>query len=68
MRYLEVLEKCLSHTTKKNMLPLQPGDVADNWANVEELISDIGYKPAMLIEEGVKNFVDWYIDYYKIVL
>lgn len=68
MRYVEVLEKCLGRTAEKNMLPLQSGDVADTWADVEELVSDIGYKPAMPIEEGVKNFADWYIDYYKIVL
>ena len=68
MRYVEVLEKCLGRTAEKNMLPLQSGDVADTWADVEELVSDIGYKPAMSIEEGVKNFADWYIDYYKIVL
>tara|TARA_Y100000817_G_scaffold314068_1_gene311762 strand:- start:2034 stop:3044 length:1011 start_codon:yes stop_codon:yes gene_type:complete len=67
IKYVEVLENCLGRTAKKNMLPLQPGDVEDTWADIEEFVTYMGYKPATPIEEGVKNFVDWYIDYYKIV-
>jgi UDP-glucuronate 4-epimerase len=49
-------------------LPLQPGDVLDTWADVDNLITDIGYRPETPIEEGIKQFVDWYMDYYKIVV
>jgi len=66
MRYIEVLEDCLGKKAEKNMLPLQPGDVPATYANVKDLVKDIGYKPAMTIEEGIKNFVDWYKGYYKV--
>tara|TARA_B100001142_G_C14264629_1_gene628450 strand:+ start:283 stop:1296 length:1014 start_codon:yes stop_codon:yes gene_type:complete len=68
MKYIEVLEKYLGRTTKKNLLPMQPGDVPDTWADVDALVKDIGYRPSTPLEEGVKKFVDWYIDYYKVVL
>ena len=65
MRYIEVLEKCLGKTARKNLLPLQPGDVPDTWADVEDLVADVGYRPETSIEEGVRNFVDWYLLYYR---
>ena len=68
LKYIEVLEKCLGRTAKKNLLPMQPGDVPDTWADVEDLVTDIGYRPTTSIEEGVKQFIDWYVEYYKIVL
>ncbi|MFL2538646.1 MAG: NAD-dependent epimerase [Candidatus Rariloculaceae bacterium] len=68
MRYVEVLEECLGRTAEKNMLPMQAGDVHDTWADVGNLVTDIGYKPQTSIEEGIKQFVDWYIKYYKVVL
>lgn len=66
MRYIEVLEECLGKKADKNLLPLQPGDVPDTYADVEALISDVGYKPSTPIEVGVRRFVDWYRDYYKV--
>jgi UDP-glucuronate 4-epimerase len=66
MRYIEVLEECLGVTAKKNLLPMQLGDVPDTWADVEDLVTDVGYRPATSVEEGVRRFVDWYVDYYKI--
>jgi UDP-glucuronate 4-epimerase len=65
LRYIEILEDCLGKKAEKNLLPLQAGDVPDTYANVDALISDIGYKPDTPIEVGVKRFVDWYRDYYK---
>jgi len=65
MRYIEVLEECLGREAEKNMLPLQPGDVPDTWADVEALVADVGYRPATPIEVGVRRFVDWYLDYYE---
>ncbi len=64
MRYIEVLEDCLGKKAEKNMLPLQPGDVPDTYANVDDLVADLGYKPDTPIEVGVRNFVDWYRSYY----
>lgn len=65
LRYIEVLEECLGKKAEKNLLPLQPGDVPDTFADVDALISDMGYKPDTPIEVGVRNFVDWYLEYYK---
>jgi UDP-glucuronate 4-epimerase len=66
MRYIEVLEECLGREAEKNLLPLQAGDVPDTWADVEALVTDVGYRPATPIEVGVRNFVDWYLDYYNV--
>jgi UDP-glucuronate 4-epimerase len=66
MRYIEILEDCLGKKAEKNLLPLQPGDVPDTYANVDALINDVGYKPDTPIEVGVRRFVDWYRDYYKV--
>jgi len=68
MKYIEVLEGCLGRKAEKNLLPLQPGDVPDTWADVEDLVRDVGYRPATPVEEGIKRFVDWYVDYYDIKL
>ncbi len=65
MRYIEVLEQCLGRKAQKNLLPLQAGDVPDTYADVEDLVRDVGYKPATSVEEGVRNFVDWYLAYFK---
>lgn len=64
MHYIEVLEGCLGKKAEKNMLPLQPGDVPDTYANVEDLVRDLGYKPDMSVEQGIANFVQWYRGYY----
>jgi UDP-glucuronate 4-epimerase len=66
MRYIEVLEDCLGRKAQKTMLPLQLGDVPDTYADVSELIEDIGYKPDTPIEVGVRNFVDWFREYYSL--
>ena len=68
MRYIEVIEKCLGKKAEKNLLPLQPGDVPDTWADTEALANDVGYSPSTPIETGVKNFVDWYLEFYKVQL
>jgi UDP-glucuronate 4-epimerase len=65
MHYIEVLERCLGRTAEKNLLPLQAGDVPDTWADAEDLVREVGYRPATPVEEGVKRFVAWYLDYYK---
>jgi UDP-glucuronate 4-epimerase len=64
--YIEVLEACLGRKAKRNLLPLQPGDVPDTSADVTELAHDTGYHPATPVEEGIKRFVDWYRGFYKV--
>ena len=65
MRYIEVLEDCLGKKAEKNLLPLQPGDVPDTFADTEDLVQDVGYQPDTPIEAGVRKFVDWYLEYYQ---
>jgi len=64
MHYIHVIEKCLGKKAEMNLLPLQPGDVPDTYADVQALIDDTGYCPDTPVEEGVARFVDWYMDYY----
>jgi len=66
LRYIEVLEECLGRKAEKNLLPLQPGDVPDTYADVDALIEDVDYKPSTPIEVGIENFVRWYRDYYGV--
>ncbi|WP_026943303.1 NAD-dependent epimerase [Helicobacter rodentium] len=66
MDFIEAIEKELGMVAKKNMLPLQPGDVPATYANVEDLVSDLGYKPNTSIQEGIKNFIQWYREFYKV--
>jgi UDP-glucuronate 4-epimerase len=66
MHYIKVLEDCLGKKAEMNMLPLQPGDVPDTYANVESLVEDVGYKPDTSVETGIENFVRWYKDFYSI--
>lgn len=64
MRYIEVLEKYMGKKAKKKMLPMQPGDVPTTVADIEKLRA-LGWAPSTRIEEGIKNFVEWYREYYK---
>jgi UDP-glucuronate 4-epimerase len=63
--YIETLEKALGKSTEKELLPMQPGDVPDTYANVEDLVRDVGYTPSTNLEDGMGKFVKWYKDYYK---
>ncbi|MDG4552070.1 MAG: NAD-dependent epimerase [Candidatus Contendobacter sp.] len=65
-RYIEVLEDCLGRKAVKNLLPMQPGDVPDTYADVEALVEDVGYQPGTPVEEGVARFVAWYREYYRV--
>jgi UDP-glucuronate 4-epimerase len=64
MRYIEVIEECLGRKATKNFLPMQPGDVPETFADIDDLVRDVGYRPATPIETGVRRFVDWYCEYY----
>jgi UDP-glucuronate 4-epimerase len=64
--FIEVLEKCLGRRAQKNLLPMQAGDVPATFADVDDLMRDVGFRPATSIEEGIGRFVDWYRSYYQV--
>ncbi len=64
MRYIEVIEQCLGRKAEKRFLPLQAGDVPETFADIDDLVQDVGYRPATPVEVGVRRFVDWFCEYY----
>ena len=68
MDFIEAIEKAIGKKAIKNLLPLQPGDVPASHADVYNLVKDFDYKPNTSIKEGINNFIDWYLDFYKIKL
>jgi UDP-glucuronate 4-epimerase len=65
MHFIGVLEKTLGRDAKKNFLPMQPGDVPATFADVDDLVADVGFAPATPLEVGIARFVDWYRSYYR---
>ncbi|MBO1222043.1 NAD-dependent epimerase [Staphylococcus nepalensis] len=65
MEFVEAIENKLGKEAKKNYMDLQPGDVPETYANVDDLYRDIDFKPETKIQDGVNKFVDWYLEYYK---
>lgn len=65
MHVIGLLEKCLGREAEKNMMPMQPGDVPETYADIEDLAKDVGFRPATTIEDGVARFVEWYREYYR---
>ena len=65
MDYITALEQALGLEAKKNMMPIQPGDVLNTSAETQALYKTIGFKPETPVQQGVKNFVDWYKEYYQ---
>jgi UDP-glucuronate 4-epimerase len=66
MRFIEVIEQTLGKEAKKNLLPMQPGDVPMTYADVDALMHDVGFKPDTSLEVGVARFMEWYREYYGI--
>ena len=66
IKYIEAIEKALGVTAKKNLLPMQPGDVLETSADTEALYQAIGFKPQTGVEEGVARFVSWYREFYNV--
>jgi UDP-glucuronate 4-epimerase len=60
MDYIEALETSLGKKAEKELLPLQPGDVPDTYADVDDLVGEFGYKPSMSVKQGVEIFAVWY--------
>ncbi len=66
MDFIEAIENKLGKKAEKNMLPIQAGDVPSTYADVSDLIEDLGYKPKTSIQEGIDNFIDWYLEFFNI--
>ena len=66
MQFIETLENCLGIKAKKNLLPIQPGDVPSTYADVDALVEDLGFQPNTSIEVGIERFVKWYRSYYRV--
>ena len=65
LSFIETLEQAIGKVAQKELLPMQPGDVQDTFADVESLVKDVGYRPTINVAEGVHRFVDWYKSYYR---
>jgi len=65
-KFIAILEKNLGRQAKKDMLPMQPGDVPITYADVDDLMKDVGFKPSTGLEEGIRKFVQWYREYYSV--
>ena len=65
MHFIEVLEKCLGQTAEKQFLPMQAGDVQETYADVDDLMRDVGFRPATPVADGIARFVEWYREYYQ---
>jgi len=68
MDFITAIETKLGKSIEKNMMPIQAGDVPSTYADVSDLVEDLGYKPATPIQEGIDNFIDWYLEFFKIKL
>jgi UDP-glucuronate 4-epimerase len=66
MDYIGALENALGVTIEKNLLPIQPGDVPSTWADVTDLVKDLGYKPETTVQEGVNRFIAWYREFFNV--
>jgi UDP-glucuronate 4-epimerase len=65
-RFIEALEDCLGRRAEKNLLPMQPGDVHATYAEVDDLMNDVGFRPSTPVEVGLEEFVKWYREYYNV--
>lgn len=66
MRFISVIEEALGRTAQKELMPMQPGDVPATYADIDDLVEDVGFRPATPIETGVARFVEWYRSYYQV--
>lgn len=66
LHFIRCIEKELGREARKNLLPLQPGDVPETFADIQKSRDKLGFNPAIGIEEGIRRFIAWYKDYYKV--
>jgi UDP-glucuronate 4-epimerase len=64
--FIKILEKLLGKKARMNLLPMQPGDVPRTFANIDDLMKDVSFKPATSVDDGIKRFIEWYREYYKV--
>jgi UDP-glucuronate 4-epimerase len=64
-QFIEAIENALGQKAEKEFMDIQPGDVAETYANIDDLYNAVGFKPETSIEEGIGNFIEWYREYYK---
>jgi UDP-glucuronate 4-epimerase len=67
MDFIDAIERSLGRKAKRNYLPMQPGDVPETWADLDDLVRDLDYSPRVQLREGVERFVKWYMEYFKIM-
>lgn len=66
MDFIAAIENRLGIEIEKNMMPIQPGDVPSTFANVDDLVADLGYQPSTPLQQGINKFIDWYLDFYSV--
>lgn len=66
MDYIAAIENALGIKAEKELLPMQPGDVPDTYADIEDLVSQFNYRPSTSVDKGVGNFIRWYRDFYQV--
>jgi UDP-glucuronate 4-epimerase len=64
--FIKILEKILGKKARMNLLPMQPGDVPRTFADIDDLMKDVSFKPATSVEDGIRRFIEWYREYYKV--
>ena len=66
MEFIEVIENEIGQKASKEFLPMQPGDVPDTFADIDDLKKDFNFQPSTSLKDGIRKFIDWYFDYYKV--
>ncbi len=66
LKFVQIIEDCLGRKAEKNYLPMQAGDIQATYADVDDLMADVGFRPSTPVEEGIRRFVDWYREYHQI--
>jgi UDP-glucuronate 4-epimerase len=64
--FINIIEEVLGKKARKNLLPMQPGDVPSTFADIDDLMEDVSFKPATSVEDGIRRFIEWYREYYKV--
>ena len=65
MDFIDAIEETLGKKAKKNLMPMQPGDVVATWADVSDLEEELHYKPETPVKQGIRSFIDWYLKFYE---
>jgi UDP-glucuronate 4-epimerase len=68
LNFIETIESCLGKKAQKNFLPMQPGDVVATYADVDDLMRDVDFKPQTSLQTGISQFIEWYLNYYQVLV